>query len=298
LVRLHIVDSVQTIMAVQSSNSIAADKSSNVSFLRSRGSSATPTAVLGGDRLGKLEFLGWDGVTWSESASIRAIADETFTITKNGTHLEFYTTPIGTVTDIEAMRIMDNGFIGIGTTTPNALLDVTGVTETDSLRVLAGAGTAGDVLTSDVLGNATWQAPKPAINFSANSSITSIPDINMTPLVFDNVEYNNGGNFNIASGQFVASDPGVYHVDATITFDSSINHEIQIHVLRNGGTHKVVTVYAELTKPSITAHISADIFLNGFNSVSIGIYQNSGGVIVPTGSGGGSKVYFTGHLVK
>jgi hypothetical protein len=124
LVKLHIVDSVQTIMAVQSSNSIAADKSSNVSFLRSRGSSATPTAVLGGDRLGKLEFLGWDGTFWSESASIRAIADEPFTSSGNGTHIEFQTTAIGTIINKEAMRITDNGYVGIGTVSPTEILHI------------------------------------------------------------------------------------------------------------------------------------------------------------------------------
>ena len=162
LVRLHIVEDAQAIMAVQSSNSIAPDQSSNVSLLRSRGNSTTPSSVWGGDRLGKLEFLGWDGSTWAESASIRAIADENFSGIANGTHLEFYTTPIGTVTDIEAMRIQENGFIGIGTPSPNANLDVTGVTETDNLRVLAGAGVAGDVLMSDAAGNATWQTPPAA----------------------------------------------------------------------------------------------------------------------------------------
>jgi len=49
------------------------------------------------------------------------------------------------------------GRVGIGTTSPSALLDVNGTAEMNSLRLTTGP-VAGHVLTSDATGNGTWQA--------------------------------------------------------------------------------------------------------------------------------------------
>ncbi len=51
------------------------------------------------------------------------------------------------------------GYVGIGNSTPSTRLDVGGKTRTDSLMVVQGGGTAGNVLTDDGTGNAVWQTP-------------------------------------------------------------------------------------------------------------------------------------------
>ncbi|MBL4592883.1 MAG: hypothetical protein JKX68_03595 [Flavobacteriales bacterium] len=169
---------------------------------------------------------------------------------------------------------------------------------TDGLYVNDNAGTIGNVLTDVGGGRAQWQGLPQPINFSVNSSTTAISSGTLTQLVFNNIEYDNGGNFNGGLGQFQAPETGVYHIDATVTFDASTNYEVQLQILRNGGTYKTVVVYTDATNNYTTAHISADVYIAINNSVSIGVLQNSSGTIVPSGIVAFSRVYFNGHLVR
>ena len=187
--------------------------------------------------------------------------------------------------------IQDN--VGIGVLSPSAKLDVAG-----TFKLKDGTEGAGKILTSDAAGNATWQNFPPSVSFSANTSSTLIPAGLTTELIYDNVEYDSSGDFNIGTGQFVANVAGVYHVDAVVTFDASVPYEIQLQILRNGGTHKTVVVYADPLNNVTTAHISADVYVPILNTISIGIFQNSGGSISPSTALGISRVYFTGHLVR
>jgi hypothetical protein len=83
-------------------------------------------------------------------------------------YIKFYTNSSGF--PVERMSIQqNNGYVGIGTTSPSELLDVSGKTKTILLQITSGA-TNGYVLTSDSLGNATWQVPIDT-NF-ANTDLT------------------------------------------------------------------------------------------------------------------------------
>jgi hypothetical protein len=62
--------------------------------------------------------------------------------------------------NIEALRILPNGNIGVGTPRPGVKLDVDGTARITGLDLPTGAG-AGLVLTSNASGAASWQAAKP-----------------------------------------------------------------------------------------------------------------------------------------
>ncbi|MEQ1734037.1 MAG: phage tail protein [Bacteroidia bacterium] len=88
---------------------------------RYNGTEASPTAVLNGDWVGSLTFEASDGgANRPPVANIRILAKENVTATASGGDMVFYTTPIGTISPNERVRITENGYVGIGTTTPNA----------------------------------------------------------------------------------------------------------------------------------------------------------------------------------
>ncbi|MEQ1732679.1 MAG: phage tail protein [Bacteroidia bacterium] len=88
---------------------------------RYNGTEASPTAVLNGDWVGSLTFEASDGgANRPPVANIRILAKENVTATASGGDMAFYTTPIGTISPNERVRITENGYVGIGTTTPIA----------------------------------------------------------------------------------------------------------------------------------------------------------------------------------
>jgi len=87
-------------------------------FGRSRGTSnGTSTSVASGDRLGGIFFTGADGTDIeSLAAVIQAKVDGTPGSNDMPGRLEFYTTPDGSESTLERMRISSNGGVGIGVT--------------------------------------------------------------------------------------------------------------------------------------------------------------------------------------
>lgn len=90
------------------------------SFLSSRGSSAvTYTSVASGDTLGELRFAGADGTSFIRGAAILSSVDGAPATNSMPGRLIFFTTPSGSTTPTERMRIDSAGRIGIGGA-PNA----------------------------------------------------------------------------------------------------------------------------------------------------------------------------------
>ncbi|HEX4954970.1 MAG TPA: hypothetical protein VF017_16390 [Thermoanaerobaculia bacterium] len=94
---------------------------------KARGSSAVPTAILNNDRIGGFQARAHDGTTFSDAAAFFDVrAEQNWSGTAHGTRLTFATTANNTTTATTRMVIENNGEVGIGTTSPSALLHVSG----------------------------------------------------------------------------------------------------------------------------------------------------------------------------
>jgi hypothetical protein len=93
---------------------------------RARGTSVTPTAVQASDALTIFAGRGYDGTVFSntDNAAMDFYANENFSGTNRGTYIRFRTTPNGSTSALERLRIANDGNIGIGTTGPDRKLDV------------------------------------------------------------------------------------------------------------------------------------------------------------------------------
>ncbi len=76
------------------------------------------------DLLGTIRFSGADGAKLIEGATISALADSNWNTDDGPTRLVFSTTPSGSATPTERLRITSAGLVGIGTASPGARLGI------------------------------------------------------------------------------------------------------------------------------------------------------------------------------
>ena len=90
-----------------------------------RGTGGAPTALLNGDNLVGFIGQGYGATGFSSGrAGMFVQAAENWTDLAQGTNLTFTTTPTGTTTQLEQMRIDQAGNVGIGTSVPRNALEV------------------------------------------------------------------------------------------------------------------------------------------------------------------------------
>lgn len=91
------------------------------------GTNASRTALASGDPILVFSAKGWNGSAMSASAGgIVLTADGAFTTTSTPTRFTVTTTQVGATTSAERMRITSSGNVGLGTTSPVNLLDISG----------------------------------------------------------------------------------------------------------------------------------------------------------------------------
>jgi Chaperone of endosialidase len=90
------------------------------------GTSAAPTAVTAARTAAYISGRAYDGSNYQQIAGLLMATDGAVSSTSAPGFLTLYSTPSGTVTPVERMRVTSDGFVGIGTGSPVASLEVTG----------------------------------------------------------------------------------------------------------------------------------------------------------------------------
>ncbi|MCF8423658.1 MAG: hypothetical protein K9H41_04880 [Bacteroidia bacterium] len=133
----------------------------NIIQRRSNGSVGAEANLVANDVIGYNNFQAYQSSgSWPNVVRVGAEADGAHTSTSLPSRLIFSTTPSGSSTLIERMRISNAGNVGINNNAPTQPLDVTGNVQFSGALMPGGsAGTSGQVLTSAGAGAVpTWGA--------------------------------------------------------------------------------------------------------------------------------------------
>jgi len=95
-----------------------------ISFRAAEGTQASPSAISTGFNVGQLAFNGYDGAAYRQIANIAAVSDGAITSTSSPGYLAFLTTPSGTASSQERLRITSDGKLGLGTSSPGSIVDI------------------------------------------------------------------------------------------------------------------------------------------------------------------------------
>jgi len=94
-----------------------------------RGTLGSPSPLLINDPFSWYAMSGYDGSAFSFQSlptGMGGVATENWSSTAHGSAVRFISTPNGTTNGVEAMRVDQNGNVGIGSTSPRSSLDVNG----------------------------------------------------------------------------------------------------------------------------------------------------------------------------
>jgi len=149
---------------------------------------------------------GQSGIALGGNGSFVMIGDASST---SGTAMAFAVgAGSGGGSSAEKMRINSSGNVGIGTTSPNAKLDVNGNTIiSGSLTVITGSGVEFQVTNTGVnIGNAITDTHNVTGSVNASGSLTAIGSITAPTINFTSTLSSNGGEIRIVQTQFRAGN--------------------------------------------------------------------------------------------
>lgn len=123
-----------SVLGIYASNASSTAHSGIFSY-RSRGTTTSPTDLFSGDRIAGFYSLGYFGGGYRASAAMEFYAGASPSSSSYPAYILFGTTPTGGISRLERMRISENGNVGIGTTTPDAMLAVKGTVHANEVKV-------------------------------------------------------------------------------------------------------------------------------------------------------------------
>ena len=155
---------------------------SQITFRRSNGTITSPTALNAGDIIGAITGRGYGTTGWSggNRGLIQLVAAENFTDAAQGTYWQFNTVTSGTASSTEKMRLSDAGNLGIGTSSPSQVLEVSKSQNTETQVRVVNANAGSSARSGFVLGNdSNAGAASLLLNSSANTGLGGANALNV-----------------------------------------------------------------------------------------------------------------------
>ncbi|WP_260393350.1 hypothetical protein [Riemerella anatipestifer] len=138
--KLHLVGNGNALGEILLQSASNTNMSPGVLSRKLRGTIENPEAVMENDHLITLGGGAYDGVKYNYNrGGIFVNTSENWTDVAHGTNITFLTTLNGSDTRSEAMRIENNGNVGIGTTSPTEKLEVAGTVKATGFTGASGA---------------------------------------------------------------------------------------------------------------------------------------------------------------
>jgi len=109
-------------------------------WYRANGTEGSPTVMASGDNIYQGIGYGYDGAAYRQAAYMQFAIDGTPGSSDMPGRIQFFTTPDGSATPAERMRIDNAGNVGIGTTAPTSLLHVSTATSVSASQTFAQFG--------------------------------------------------------------------------------------------------------------------------------------------------------------
>lgn len=195
---------------------------SHIINVRSRGTESSETIVQSGDFLSRYDATGFDGTDYEIAAQIDAVVDGTPGSNDMPGRLVFLTTPDGSATPSERMRINNAGLVSIGGSAPtaSAKLDIQGTdgalliprlttTERDALTATAGMIVYNTTLSRFDCYVAAWGPCGGGRSVSSDLTLTASDTIAISTSTY-NETYRvqaNSGAITMSSTPFGSTDP-------------------------------------------------------------------------------------------
>ena len=133
-----LIDSNGTIDLFNTSRVYNYGNASTFVFRTASGTQASPSAISTSSYVGQIVLNGFSGTNYRTVARVLALSDGAISESSSPGSLIFDTTPSGTITPTERLRITSDGKLGVGTSAPGAILHATSA-DNAKTAVLAGA---------------------------------------------------------------------------------------------------------------------------------------------------------------